>query len=218
MVSDIDAEIEAAGADLEKRQGELEAAQAKVVEVESLYELKSVEAITYNDASARKWLEKSDRELAVAQSAVRQLTAVVKEIGERISQLKSDKVAAIRAGIEQQIEADEDGLIADCLAVDSAAEQMILSRNAVYARRDRLVALSSQLGLDTRKYEKISVHMRRSVNQQVFDGGDNPWMPRPTKDLYNQSFSKFVENMLRPEPNWQGVDVAELTTTPSGAS
>ena len=102
-VGKIDAAIAAAEEDLAKRQGELEAAKAKVVEVESLYDLRSVEAINYNDPAAKKWLSQADKELFAAQAGVRQLTAAVNEIGERIAQLESDKVAAIRAGIEQQI-------------------------------------------------------------------------------------------------------------------
>ena len=195
----IESELESLRDKRAAKNGELGDAESKAQQIQTLYDTKSVAWHNYGDKDAKRWLDTSDKELFQSQSEVKQLTAAVQDITDRIAKLESDKVEAVRAAIAHEIEDAENALLADCIALDDGIARLITFRNAIYSHRDRLIQLANSAGRDFAFYRNIKKHMTRSVNQQVFDGGDNPWMSGEMKRLYNMPFSKFVEQMLRPE-------------------
>jgi chromosome segregation ATPase len=196
----IDAELASLRDDLAERQKELDDAESKARQIDELYAVKSVSWHNFKDRDAKAWLDASDKELFASQSTVRQLSAAVKEITERIERLKGEKVAAEKAGIEREIEAEEAGLLADSLMHDAALAEVAVARDAIYARRDKLVALGQQIGRDVSRYAKIGDHLQRSVNSNLFGRGDPRWT-KEHRENYRMPFSKLVETViLEPGP------------------
>lgn len=194
-ISEIDAQLSELKNLESVRQAELDTARQRIRDIESEYDAKSVQAINYGDSAAKEWLSNSDRLKYDAESLVTQITAALKEIRSRIANLNEQRALAVRRDIETQLEAEALAAISDALSLDEAIAKMIATRDAVYSRRDKMAALARQLGQDPRRYEKIGVHMRRSVVQQCFPEG-NVWMEQRVRELYRQPFSKLLEPIL----------------------
>jgi hypothetical protein len=147
-----------------------------------------------------------------AKEEVEEKAFAAQAMRERISALEGERVEAIRADVQRQIEETEQAMLADCAGLDDGIARLVIARDAIYSKRDKLLNLAQQIGGDVSRYQKIPTHLSRSVAETLFprEGG---WMPRATRDVYQQPFSKLLESLFRSEENWQDVSSEILSTT-----